>query len=282
LPRDMRLLALVTGPHSHLDNVPQSISVSGIVDPETRLYDSLPDSSTPEQMNARILLHAQQQKGGVGRKFVALIESRSFRTLVTGLINDFMKQLQPKTKDETSRALAVALLWTAGRLGIKGRILPWTVERLEEVLKQLFAASCIRALEEVAIENLCRRLHEAKELKLSRHGHKPDFTAQQVREADVYLEGNYMYIRPALLSQWLPGQDGDIAMNYLDKQSLLEKNLPGRRTKTVQKTILGIRESFYGIHISFLGERFPANPEVVEAGGGGDEVTVVATEPIGL
>ncbi len=58
LPSDMRLLALATGPHSHLRNVPQSISVSGIVDPETSLYDNLPNSCSPEQMNARILFHA--------------------------------------------------------------------------------------------------------------------------------------------------------------------------------------------------------------------------------
>ena len=68
----------------------------------------------------------------------------------------------------------------------------------------------------------------------------------------------------------------------MNKQSILEKNLSGRRTKTVQKTISGIRESFYGINISFLGEGFQTNPEVVEAGGGGDEVTVVATELTGF
>jgi len=156
---------------------------------------------------------------------------------------------------------------------------------LEEVLRQLFAASCkslpdLQSLEEAAIGNLRQNLREAKRLKLSRLGHKLQYTPEQVREADLYLDGNYMYIRPALLSHWLPGQDAVTAINCLDRQSLLEKNLPGRRTKTVQKTISGIRESFYGINISFLGEGFPAeDPERVEAGGGGDEVPVVATEP---
>jgi hypothetical protein len=37
--------------------------------------------------------------------------------------------------------------------------------------------------------------------------------------------------------------------------------------------------SFYGIHISFPGDGFPAKPEVPEAGGGGDEVPAVAREP---
>jgi hypothetical protein len=287
MPRDTRLLALVTGPLSHLDNVPQSISVSAIVHPETRLYDSLPGFSTSEQMNARILFHAQQQKGGIGQKFVELIEqnqSKPFKIWVTRQIHYFIKQVQPKTRDERIRALAVSLLWVAGRLGIKWQILPWRVERLERVLKQLFVASCrplpdFSALEGAAIEKLRQHLREAKKLELLRSGHKLHFTDQQVKEADVYLSGDYIYVKPALLSQWLPGNDGELAINYLDKQSLLVKNLFGRRTKAVQKFIRGKRESFYGIHISFLGEGFPAKPEVGEAGGGEDEGTAVVTEP---
>jgi hypothetical protein len=208
LPPDMRLLALATGPHSHLDNVPQSIAVSAIVDPETRLYDNLPGFFTPEQMNARILFLAQQQKGGIGQEFTDLIEkyqSKSFKIWIRRLIDDFTKQLQPETRDERIRALAVALLWVAGRLGIRWKILPWTVETLEGVLKQLYAASCkslpdLSALEETAIEKLRQHLQVAKKLELSRSGHKLHFTEQQVREAEVYLEGEYIYIRPELLS----------------------------------------------------------------------------------
>jgi hypothetical protein len=149
LPNDMRLLAFVTGPCGHFDNVPapRTISVSAIVDPETRLYDDPPDSWTADRMNAWILVRTLQQKGGIGQKFSGLIErnqSKSFQIEVTRLINYFIKRLNPKTKDEKSRALAVSLLWTAGYLGIKWQILPWSwkVERVEQVLKQLFAASC--------------------------------------------------------------------------------------------------------------------------------------------
>jgi hypothetical protein len=61
LPPDTRLIALATGPRSQINNVPRSISVSAIVDPELKLYDSLPDLFTPEQMNAWILSHTRQQ-----------------------------------------------------------------------------------------------------------------------------------------------------------------------------------------------------------------------------
>lgn len=175
LPSDMRLLAFVTGPCGHLDNmrVPWAISVSGIVDPETRLYDDLPVSCTPDQMNAWISSLTRQQKGAVRQRFVDLIErnqSKAFQIEITHLIDDCIKRLNPKTKDERTRALEVAQLWVAGCLGIKWRILPWKVERLERVLEQLFAASCkslpdLQALEATAVEKLDQHLREAKKLR---------------------------------------------------------------------------------------------------------------------
>jgi hypothetical protein len=247
-------------------SVPWAISFSAIVDPEMGLYDDLPDSCTADQMNAWILSRARQLKGAIGQKFVDLIEweqSKNFKIEVTDQINDFIKQLNPKTKYERNRARAVALLCATGRLGIKRGILSWNVEKMEQVLRKLFAASCKslpdpQAIEGFAIEKLRQRLREAPRLELSRRGHNLEFTAEQVKAADIYLEGKYMYIRTALFSEWLPGQEGELAINYLDKQSLLEKPLTGRKTKAVQKTIMGFRESFFGIDRAFLGEGFPA------------------------
>jgi hypothetical protein len=267
--------------------VPWAISVSGIVDPETRLYDDLPVSCTPDQMNAWISSLTRQQKGAVRQRFVDLIErnqSKAFQIEIKRLIDDCIKRLNPKTKDERTRALEVAQLWVAGCLGIKWRILPWKVERLERVLEQLFAASCkslpdLQALEATAVEKLHQHLREAKRLKLDRRGHKVEFTPDQVKAADVYLKGNYIYVPPVLLSEWLPGQDGVLAINYLDKQSLLMKPPAGRATRKVQITILRDRKSVYAIDMAFLSQGSPAEEaEAADTDEGGAEVTLAATD----
>ena len=91
-----------------------------------------------------------------------------------------------------------------------------------------------------------------------------------------------MYVCPHLFSRWLPGEYGNIAVNYLYRHSLLEKSLQGRATKKVQKTILGIRRSFYGISISLLGQGFAENPQLAESGKDGDEIAAADTKPSGL
>jgi hypothetical protein len=270
LPEDIRLLAFTTGRDSQLGSVPQSISVSAIVHPELRLYDDLGGQSTPEQMNARIVANAAKHRGVAGRQFIlemerCLAQSADFGREVKKLANDFFTQLHPKTAAERERAWALALFWAAGVLGIKWKILPWSEQRVKSVLNELFVAACRslpdpQARKENATEELRQLLLSSRKLDLVRYGHNMEYTPKEVQEADVFIEGNYMHVPAELVARWLPNENSRFAISYLDEQSLLRKE-PSRRSRAVQKTIAGIRSTYYAIHISFLGAGYQPEPE---------------------
>jgi hypothetical protein len=284
---DLRLLVLATGTRNHVNHVPRSIYVPSIVDPEMRMYDSLGNGWTPDAAN-RVLLKAVRRNHGVAAvAFRRRIEKSPAATWssVQRLTREFIGELNPATEEEWRRARAIALLWAAGRLGIEWRILPWTVERLRSVLRQLYVAACEslpdpKSVNEEVLAELRQHLREAKKLPIERRGNRVSYTAQQVQDADIFLEDNYMLVPPSFLLRKFSRYEIQYAINHLKETSYLETDPRRSHTNTIQRRISFYkvrRPDFYKIPVSFTGEVSSTN--VPSENGGGVEESLAVVEP---
>ena len=206
------------------------------------------------------------------------------RTSVQLLIRQFIGELNPITHEEWQRARAIALLWAAGCLGIERQILPWARARLRSVLRQLYVAACEslpdpRSVNEGVLAELRQYLGEAKKLFIARQGNKVSYTAQQVKDADIFLDGNYMLVAPSFLLRKFSRYEVQSAMIFLKETSQLATDPRRPHTNTIQRRISYYevrRPDFYKIPTSFIGE---ASPDVRSNNGGGVEGSPAAAEP---
>jgi hypothetical protein len=292
LPTDVRLIVLATGPGSQLHSVPRSIAVSSLVDPELGPYDALPESSSIDELNAKIFESIRASHGAISWEFCRRIERHpaQFWRDIEKQIRQFVARVKPKTEEESQRAFAIGLLSAVGVAGIEWKLLLWDRARLKFVTEKLYKDACQPLETDLAVKAATDELQEclrcARMLNVGRRGNRPCYTEQQAQAAEVFVKDNYLYVTGELLVEWL-GEKSDLVIRTLNEQGLLKFNINDRRRNSVQLAVTGIssRKRYYAIHISFLGEAGKGSSDLhqtADATGEAVDLNAAATAPLDL